>query len=328
MRTACIAALSCVTILGAPPGGDRLGSLQRFEVTEIHMGVPFRLVAYGAEEGQARAALSDAFATVARIDSLMSDYRPGSEVSRLSALSGRRAARVSAETWHVLSLARAWSERTDGAFDPTVGPLTRLWRWSSRRGELPDPARLERARSAVGHRHLLLDADRRTVWLERAGMALDLGGIAKGFAADAALATLDEHGLSSALVDAGGDLALGAPPPGAEGWKVLVPGGDVLLLSRSGIATSGDRHRRLGYSHVVDARTGLGLVEAPTVVVVALDATTADVLASALSVLEADAGEAFVRSLPGVSARAWGARSWASADFPRPPSRPPLGVDR
>jgi thiamine biosynthesis lipoprotein len=180
---------------------------------------------------------------------------------------------------------------------------------------------------------LLLDADRRTVWLERAGMALDLGGIAKGFAADAALATLDEHGLSSALVDAGGDLALGAPPPGAEGWKVLVPGGDVLLLSRSGIATSGDRHRRLEidgvrYSHVVDARTGLGLVEAPTVVVVALDATTADVLASALSVLEADAGEAFVRSLPGVSARAWGARSWASADFPRPPSRPPLGVDR
>jgi thiamine biosynthesis lipoprotein len=297
------------------------------------MGVPFRLVAYGAEEGPARAALSAAFATVARIDSLMSDYRPDSEVSLLSDLSGRRAAKVSAETWQVLSLARTWSERTGGAFDVTVGPLTRLWRWSSRRGELPDPARLERARSAVGHGYLVLDADRRTAWLEREGMALDLGGIAKGFAADAALATLIEQGLSSALVDAGGDLALGAPPPRAEGWRVVVPGGDVLLLARSGIATSGDRHRwveieGVRYSHVVDARTGLGLVEAPTVAVVAPDATTADVLASALSVLDTDAGEALVRSLRGVSARAWGARSWASTDFPRPPSRPPLGADR
>jgi len=152
-------------------------------------------------------------------------------------------------------------------------------------------------------------------------MGLDLGGIAKGYAADAALAELRARGLHRALVDGGGDLALGAPPPGSDGWRIALPQGERLVLADAGVATSGDRHRYLEvdgvrYAHVVDPRSGVGVRQAPTVTVIAPDGTTADVLASALTVMDAAAGKALLASVPGASARVQGSEPWISRNFP------------
>ncbi|MEX2608929.1 MAG: FAD:protein FMN transferase, partial [Gemmatimonadota bacterium] len=276
-----------------------------------------------------------AFGVVAGLDRRLSDWDPASELSRLGQIAGTGTGRaVSSELGQVLALARAWAERTDGAFDPTVGPLTRLWRWSARRQALPDAARLAAARAAVGWRFLRIEngggapGGGPVVHLERPGMALDLGGIAKGVAADAALAELARRGIHSALVDAGGDLALGDAPPGQPGWRVARDGtaasrdgarqpvardgprargdaaGGVLVLQRTGVATSGARYRSfevdgVRYGHIVDPRTGLGVTERRAVTVIARDAATADVLASALSVLDEPAGRALLRAVPG-----------------------------
>jgi thiamine biosynthesis lipoprotein len=292
-------------------------SLRRFAFAERHMGSPFRVLVFAPDSAAAAEGAEAAFDVIGRLDRLLSDYDPDSELSRLGEVAGRAGGReVSRELLDALHTARSWAERTNGAFDPTIGPLTRLWRWSSRRGALPDSARLARARAAVGWRALEVDRAARRVRLTRPGMALDLGGIAKGYAADAALAALARLGLRSALVDAGGDIAVGDPPPGEAGWRVAVDGGAVaegtageapaapLVLARVGVATSGDAYRFIEvdgvrYSHIVDPRTGLGVTRPDAVTVIAPDATTADVLASALSVLDGTEGRRLMASVPG-----------------------------
>ena len=296
--------------------------LRRHAFEGRHMGTTFRIVVFAPDSATAADGVAAAFGVIAELDARLSDYDPSSELSRLGEVAGMgRGREVSPELGEVLAVARTWSERTDGAFDVTVGPVTQLWRWSARRGALPDSARLARARAAVGWRYLELAADRQTARLTRPGMALDVGGIAKGWAADAALAALARRGLTSALVDAGGDIAVGEAPPGEAGWRIAVDGMDTgdgaygiaadsdgarrtLTLAGVGVATSGDAFRffeadGVRYSHIVDPRTGLGVTGPRAVTVIAPDATTADVLASALAVLDEAAGRALVASVPG-----------------------------
>jgi thiamine biosynthesis lipoprotein len=301
---------------GPPPAVPSAHDPRRFAFAERHMGTTFRIVVFATDSARAARGAAAAFDRIGRLDRRLSDYDPDSELSRLGTSAGRATGRaVSPELLEILVVARLWAERTDGAFDPTVGPLTRLWRWSARRGTLPDPARLARARAAVGWQALDVDPAAGRVRMARPGMALDLGGIAKGYAADAALAELARHGLRSALVDAGGDIAVGDPPPGKEGWRIAVQDGPapagraaapsrVLLLAGVGVATSGDAFRffevdGVRYSHIVDPRTGLGVTRTGAVTVIAPDATTADVLASALEVLDGEEGRGLVASVPG-----------------------------
>ena len=298
------------------------GQAARFTYVSAHMGTTFRIVVYAEDAATARRGADAAFAHVARLDSLFSDYRADSEIALLASHAGDGVfVPVSLELWSILEDAQRWARRTDGAFDVTVGPLTRLWRWSARRAELPEAERLSAARTASGFRHLALDPSARRVRLDRPDMSLDLGGIAKGYAADAALRVLAKHGIETALVDAGGDLALGAPPPHEAGWLVALPNGDSVRLARAGVATSGDAHRfvtleGVRYSHIVDPRTGLGVVNAPTVTVVAPDASTADALASALTVMNRASAEALVRSVDHAWASVTRSRTWTSGPHP------------
>src|SRR5204863_5100341 len=126
---------------------------------------------------------------------------------------------VSDELFDILQKSQRVAELSDGAFDVTVGPVVRLWRRARRTGELPDSEMLTRARTSVGWKKLHLNAREKAVTLTAPNMQLDLGGIAKGYAADAALAVLKEHGISRALVAASGDIAVGDAPPGLSGWK-------------------------------------------------------------------------------------------------------------
>ena len=200
----------------------------------------------------------------------------------------------------MLRAARGFSEASGGAFDVTVGPVVKLWRRTRRTRELPDPADLAAARERVDWNAVALDERDRTVTIARPGVRLDLGGIAKGYAADAALAALREHGITRALIDAGGDLVAGDPPPGGDGWTVAVgEGGETLALANAAIATSGDAYKftevaGVRYSHIVNPRTGLGLTDQSTVTVLAGDGMTADALASAVSVLGPGAGVALL----------------------------------
>lgn len=288
---------------------------ERFEFRQVHMGVPFKILLYAADQVTANRAAEAAFACVARLDGLMSDYQPDSELSRLSAASPcPDGVPVSDPLWFVLSRAQELSARSDGAFDVTVGPLTRLWRRSRRQKELPTPERLAEAAAAVGYRGLELDAAGRRARLLRPHMRLDLGGIAMGYAVDEVLKLLDEQGIHAALVDASGDIGVSDPPPGEQGWKIgvapMVPGGPpsrMLLLSRAAVTTSGDAFQYVEidgqrFSHIIDPKTGLGLTDRSAVTVVAPTCITADSVTKAVLVLGPQAGLKLIDDTPGAAA--------------------------
>lgn len=299
-------------ILAAPPDES---ALTRFEYSRVEMAVPVKMVLYAADEATAAAAADAAFARIRQLNGILSDYDPESELRRLCDSGGEgKAVGVGEELWYVLTRAQDLSERSGGAFDVTVGPVVRLWRRARRRHEMPSAERLEAARELVGYGLVRLDPKQLAVELAKPGMRLDLGGIAKGYAADEALAVLRERGVGRALIDAGGDIRLGDPPPDKRGWLIgMAPlerdarPSRYLWLSKVAIATSGDtwQYVEIGgrrYSHLVDPRTGLGLTDHSSVTVIAPDCITADSLASAASVLGPKRGLKLIDDTPDAAA--------------------------
>src|SRR5438132_339133 len=225
-----------------------LAPLERFEFTEPHMGTRFRMVMYAPDEATASKAARAAFARIKHLDATMSDYKPASELMQLCKKAGGPLVRVSEELFFVLEKAQEMSRRSEGAFDVTVGPIVRLWRFARKAQRLPDPDELKEALPLVGYEKMILDPKTRSVRLTKEKMQLDLGGIAKGYAADEAVRVLREHGLMRVLVAAGGDIVVGDPPPGEKGWKVAIAEVSdpakkptrTLLLANSAVSTSGD----------------------------------------------------------------------------------------
>lgn len=295
--------------------------LQSFNYERPKMGTIVRVTVYSRDETLANDAARAAYARASELNAILSDYEPESELNRLCRNSGPgTATRVSAELFDVLERSQRLAKASDGAFDVTVGPVTKLWRKARRSKSLPDEEDLAAARMLVGWENVVLDVEARSVELKKPGMQLDLGGIAKGYVADAMLAVLREKGCPMSMIDAGGDLAIGDPrhpPIPARPWHVLLgPVGPetlphvkryprMFIRHARGVATSGDLYQYLEvdgvrYSHIVDPRTGLGLIDRSTVTVVAPDSVTADAYASAISVLGPSRGLELAKRTEGV----------------------------
>ena len=301
-----------LTLGAAPlaPAHEPSGHLSRFDRTERHMGVDFSISLYSASEELAEKAFTAAFSRIHELEGRLSDYDELSETCRVGAQSPTKSpVPISGDLAVVLKRSLEVSRDSQGAFDCTVGPLTKLWRKARRLKELPEADLLERALKSVGYQRVELDYPGRMVTLREPGMRFDFGGIAKGFAADEAYQVLREMGIRSALVDASGDIYLGDPPPGASGWNVgiapleaeRVPE-EFLTLSNIGVATSGDAFRGVEidgkrYSHIVDPKTGIGLPHRSSVTVIAPDAIEADAFATACSVLPPDDAVRLVEGL-------------------------------
>ena len=308
MRSRFFGLLTVFLLGGAEP------ALKRDERTEPHMGTSFQIILYAPDKDTARKAAADAFARIASLNAIMSDYDKSSELMRLCAQAGGPPVPVSGELFFVLSKAQEVSRQSGGAFDVTIGPVVKLWRTARKKRKLPDPEKLAAARALVGWRNVRLDKDKQTVQLLKAGMQLDLGGIAKGYAADEALAVLKKHGIDRALVAAGGDIAVSGPPPDADGWKILIqplrgekdPGR--LILHHAAVSTSGDAEQYVEidgkrYSHIVDPRTGIGLVGRMSATVAARRGIDADSLTKVVAVLGPEKGIEIIESHEGASAR-------------------------
>ena len=305
----CGAVVACTasTVAAAEP------RLAKFQETQLHMGVEFEIVLYAQNEQQAKEVFSQAFARIAELDKAMSDYDPASELSRLSETSAAGAPtkpiKISDDLMRVLAHAQDVSRQTSGAFDVTVGPLTKLWRRARRQKELPSAEQLAEARASVGFQFLKLDPDAQTAQLLKPNMRLDLGGIAKGFAADEALAVIRKAGLRRALVRASGDIAAGDSPPGENGWRIGLaplnpddPPKHFVRLANLAVSTSGDARQHLvvdgrRYSHIIDPRSGMGISGRSSVTVIAPRGMQSDSLASAVSILGPEKGLNLVNSL-------------------------------
>lgn len=273
-------------------------ALKRYTFEHPQMGTLFRVVLYTDDDATARQASQAAFARIDSLNAIFSDYQSDSELSRLSRTADQHPVSVSDDLWRVLLASQQLARHSGGAFDITIGSLSRLWRRAFRRQSFPERERLEAAAAKVNFRFLEIDTLSQTVRFKHPGMRLDAGGIAKGYAVDEAMHRLQQFGIHRALVDGGGDLRIGEPPPGKKGWAIQVKTvngagalvDSTLLLRETALATSGDTYRYLEwegkrYAHIIDPRTGIGITHRTLVSVQCPSCMSADALASAISVM-------------------------------------------
>jgi len=260
----------------------------RHEYQHPAMGTRFRIVVLSQPGSNPEDAVKRAFERIDQIERVASDWNPESEVRTwCRSAPHREAIVVSSDLATLLKSSLRIHDQTQGRFDITLGALTRLWRRCFRAERLPSQEDLELAYSQRGIDSI--EVAGRKARLSKAGVSVDLGGIAKGYAVDEALQLLDEFGFIHCLVDGGGDLAFGPAWPGSSGWVVRLPSGVHRFYSPGAVATSGDSARYIEidsarFSHILNPKTGLGLRNSPWVTVYAEDATTADAFATAYSV--------------------------------------------
>jgi FAD:protein FMN transferase len=303
--------LVVVTLSSVAVAGAGAQPLVRREFRELHMGMAVRVVLYAPDERAARDAARAAFDRIAALEDIMSDYRPSSEVRRLTTTPPGTRARLSEHLCAVLAVALDIAKASDGAFDPTVGPLVDVWRRVRERKRLPEPVALEAARRRVGWQKVHLDRSACTALLETGDMRLDLGGVAKGYILERARDVLRQRGITRTLLEAGGDIVVGDPPPDADGWHIGVTTTDLLLvartkaLSNAALSTSGDTEQfseiaGVRYSHIVDPRTGLGVTSRAMAWVIADDAALADALATTFTIVSDSARARLLMQFPSV----------------------------
>lgn len=270
----------------------------------------------GKDETYVHAAFERALAEFERLEALMTTWRESSEISRVNAAAGKSAVPVGAETFEVVQAALDMSAKSKGTFDITFETLHGLWKFDEDLDPTPpSPAALRAKLKVMGYKHVHLDTEKRTIMLDAPGVKISLGGIAKGYAVDKAVAVLDQAGLTSFFVQAGGDLyARGKKPNGTE-WSAGIrdPRGPaekyfaMVALSDHSFSTAGDYERSYikdgkRYHHIIDPRTGYPAEACRSVTVWAKTAFMADAVDDAVFILGPTEGLKLVESLEGVGA--------------------------
>lgn len=301
-------------------------ALTRHEFSHLAMGVRINAVVYASDEHSARDSVAAAFVEISRLDQILSDYRPDSQLSLVNSRAGQSfglgITEIDPSFAEVLRGSLVVAERTDGAFDPSVGPVVQLWRAARKQHRLPDPAAISSAVDRVGWRDIELAGlpNQPTLALRKPGMKLDPGAFVKGFAAQRAIETLRARGIGHAMIAIAGDISCSLPPPGQRGWRIAVSRDGstpdqsppdrafTLLLSNQSVSTAGDTEQFIEidgtrYSHIVDPRTGLGLTNRAAATVVSRNATTADALDTALCVAGIERFEEIMARFPDCEAR-------------------------
>jgi len=264
------------------------------------MGSPFSIIFYADDSLKASLLARQSFDLVDSFVLIFSDYIDSSELSKLSATAGSKTAAtsVSPAMFDMMLLAKKAFDKSEGAFDITIGPLSKFWRKCRKTKQFPTDEQVKSVQKLIGFNKLILDTIHKKVTLIQPCMKLDLGGIAQGYIAQKIIDFLYSQQISRALVNASGDIVVSGAPPGLKGWSVgvnlpestdeLLP--ETLTLQHKAITTSGDayqfmEHNGKRYSHIIDPHTGYGVTYLRNVTAIANDGVTADWLATACSIL-------------------------------------------
>lgn len=304
LSAALVCALGATVVQALQAQGTEILRERRYE-----MGTSIEVRAWGGSPAARAAAIDDAFVAFAEVDRIMSNYREDSELARVNREAASGAVRVSEPLFRVLQAADFVSRQSGGAFDVTVGPLVALWGFHNHTAHIATAQELTAIRPLIDYRNVVLDEPSRTVRFVRPGVAIDLGGIGKGFAVELAAAALEGRGVSGSI-DAGGNQYLRGTPPGKPEWTVgirdptraegllgtlTVPEGAVSTSATYGNFLTIDGRR---YGHILDPHTLKPSDAALSVTIWSADGTLSDALSKAAFVLGPERGLALIDSMP------------------------------
>jgi thiamine biosynthesis lipoprotein len=265
----CCAALFVVLVCASVCAGPKPEAI-RLERTLDAMGTTYVLDIYGANQGAMQAAAEQAFDEILRLDRMMSNYIPDSELSQVNDHAADAPVKVSRELFDLLSACLDYSKKSEGSFDITVGPLMKVWGFYKGSGHLPHRAEVRSALDLIGYQKIELDPAHLTVHFRERGVNLDLGGVGKGYAIDRAVGILRKNGITSALISGGSSsiYGIGVPPNDSRGWYIRIrdPKNEnktaaEIYLNNNSLSTSGNYEKFFWaegklYSHIMNPRTG------------------------------------------------------------------------
>jgi len=291
--------------------GSTYAAAEWYKRDEAIMGTLIRVEVWVEERKAGESAINDVMAEMRRIDLAMSPYKADSELSKVNREAHKKPVAISRELYNLIVRAEKLSVQTVGAFDITFSSVGYMYDYRLR--VVPSEEQIQKALPAVDYHRIKLDPAKRTIFLEREGMRIDLGGIAKGYAVDRGIDILKKHGIAHGLVTAGGDSRVlgdrrGRPwiigirdPRRKDGVVARIP------LANEAISTSGDYERYfeaggVRYHHIINPKTGHSATGVWSATVIGPDATTTDGLSTSVFVMGPKAGLALVDTMPGIEA--------------------------
>lgn len=285
-----------------------------FRRQELLMGNRFVLGVVGERDVKAEQALSLAVDEIKRIESLLSTYQDSSIINKINRKAGVEAIEVPDEVFQLIQRAQKISKLTDGAFDLTYGSLDKdFWNFNQQMTKLPDPRKAKAAVSLINYQHIELNANERSVYLNKKGVRIGFGGIGKGYAADRAKKVLLDEGFENGLVNASGDLCAWGKDENGEDWQIALSNPDAPLevlaqipIRNYAVATSGTYEKfvwidGVKYSHTINPKTGYPVRGIKSVTVIAPYAELADALTTPVAVMGAEAGIHLLNQLQGIA---------------------------
>lgn len=277
-----------------------------------HMGSRFAITVVHEDSSLAWKAILAAENEIERIEALISSWRENSQTSAINRAAGKQAVQIDKELFDLISRAQKVSQLSQGAFDLSYASMDRVWKFDGSMTKVPDSLAVAESVSKVNYQDIILDKKHTAVTLQKAGMKIGFGAIGKGYAANRAKTLLQEMGIASGMVNAGGDLiAWGTEENGAP-WKIAIADPSKqkqvlawLELSDKAVVTSGDYERFVEiegkrYAHIIDPRSGYPVQGLTSVTIICPDAEIADALATTVFVLGKEEGMALIEKLRGI----------------------------
>ena len=308
ITTSILIAISILTLLASCDSTES----QLIRRTQFIMGTLVEITLSEDDTDKTQQAIDRAFDEMSRLENLMSTHLPDSEISRLNEQAGKGYTRLSPDVLNVLQRAIVWGQQTGGAFDISIGPVVKLWRFEDEKPAVPSPALLRQAVEAVDYKNIHIDDVMGR--LNKPGMALHLGAIAKGYAVDMAMVVLKNNGIQNAMVNAGGDLTVMGSRALNKPWKIGLQHPrkpeEIIAsfnLAEGSVATSGDYqryflHDKKRYHHILNPDNGKPARELISATVITTKTMDADALATAVFVMGAEKGMQLIESLTGAEA--------------------------
>lgn len=277
------------------------------------MGSRFELVAVGEDSPQAWNAINTGIKEIQRIESLISSWDPKSETSKVNAQAGIAPVQVDQELFDLVERCLKIAQLTAGAFDISFASMDRIWKFDGSMNEMPEPSKIEQARSRINWKNIVLDRQKKTIFLKEKGMKIGFGAIGKGYAANRAKSLMQAvSGIKGGVVNASGDLLAWGESGQEKPWEVQIANpkdkskslGAIQVANQS-IVTSGDYEKFVRfdgkrYAHIIDPRTGYPTTGIKSVTIVCPDAELGDALATAVFVLGKEKGLALINRLKNV----------------------------
>ncbi len=284
-----------------------------FSKTLLLMGSKFEITAVSADEGLAWRAIESAIGEIQQIEKSISSWDPHSQTSKVNRFAGISAVKVDSALFYLIYRSKKISQLTGGAFDISFASIDKLWQFDGSMQKLPDSMQVAASVAKINWQHIQLQADSLSVFLVEKGMRIGFGAIGKGYAAMRAKALMQSMGITSGLVNAGGDLIAWGHRPQGTPWSIGIadPENPAQIFAQldihdQAVVTSGtyEKFVEFGgkrYAHIIDPRTGWPVQELKSLTIICPDAELADALATAVFVLGPEEGMRLINQLKGIS---------------------------